>query len=248
MGSDPLALDSTAVQAFLSTDPLGRTYRHMERAQTVLDQFRSAVSKVAGPSPGSPGPSAATPGIPAADADAPLEPAMLIWLLDTAEMTDEQTLGLLLLVAVNGLGVGEALSLDIEHLASTGGLSVVRLPRRWGRRSVVPLAAATATALTQCTGGRSGGPLLRALDTGERLSPAEAAARLTAISAAVGLDRRVTPAALEQTFVSLALSAGVPISALSHALGEVDSRADHSRHPAFAVCSYLESQDPLRFV
>lgn len=68
------------------------------------------------------------PGDSAADADAPLEPAMLIWLLDTAEMTDEQTLGLLLLVAVNGLGVGEALSLDIEHLASTGGLSVVRLP------------------------------------------------------------------------------------------------------------------------
>ncbi|WP_139317269.1 MULTISPECIES: hypothetical protein [unclassified Pseudonocardia] len=249
-GSDPLVLDPTAIRAFLATAPVGHTYRDRERAETVLEQFRSTVADDTAAQPSASSGASAVLLSPASAAapDGALEPTALIWLLDTAEVIDAPILGLSLLVAVNGLGVGEALGLDVEHVASTDGLPVVRLPRRWGRRSVVPLAAATAAALTQCTAGRSEGPLLRAVDAGERLSSVEAAQRFTAVAAAVGLDRQVTPAALEQTFVSLALSADVPISALTHALGDVDGRADHSRHAAFAICNYLASQDPLRFV
>jgi integrase len=136
----------------------------------------------------------------------PLSAHELLWLIDAAELVDQPICALVLMLAVNGIGVQEALSVDVERLTTSRGSAVARLPRRRGRRSVIPLCRPVRAAIHTARAGRSGGPLLTATTGTEQLGLIEAGQRLTA--AAAGITSPVTPEVLEQTFVPLAVTAG----------------------------------------
>jgi integrase/recombinase XerD len=80
-------------------------------------------------------------------------------LLAAAGADGPRSHALVLLLALNGLRVDEALSRNIEHLDTERGHRVLRLRRKGNKRATAPLAAPVVHALERYIDGRDGGPI-----------------------------------------------------------------------------------------
>lgn len=244
-GVNPLDLSTEDLATFLASGAVGHGRVDQARARSALTAFFDFATCCG-----------ALTGLPAAAQEAladapdagPLSAHDLLWLIDGAELVDQPICTLVMLLAVNGLGVQEALSLDVDSLTTSRGTAVARLPRRWGRRSVIPLCPPVWAAAQSSRDGRPSGPLFPSAGGSERLGLIEAGQRITAAAVAAGITRPTTPEVLEQTFVALAVAAGVPAAELRHAAGEVNHRESHTAYAAFTVSGHMSSLDPTRFV
>ncbi|OLM28666.1 hypothetical protein Ae717Ps2_6262 [Pseudonocardia sp. Ae717_Ps2] len=243
-GVSPLDLSAAGLAAFLASGAVGHAPMDQARARGALTEFFDFAT-ACGALSGSP--AAAQEILADAAGAGPLDAHELLWLVDAAELVDQPICTLALLLAVNGIGVQEALSLDVESFTTSRGIAVARLPRRWGRRSVIPLCRTVQAATRTARDGRSSGPLLTAAMSTERLGLIEAGQRLTTAAAAAGITSPITPEVLEQTFVALAVEAGVPAAELRHAAGEVENRDSHTSYAAFTVSAHMSTLDPNRF-
>ncbi|GAA1388853.1 hypothetical protein GCM10009613_26870 [Pseudonocardia kongjuensis] len=230
-GVDPLFAPPAAVTAFLA-HRAGAGRAGQDR--TALEAFFGFVV-AQGLRPASPvvavedGSSAGAP--PALDE--------LLWVIDAAEAQDPTTHTVVLALVAGGFGLDELLSVDVEHLERSHGVALVRLPRRWGRRSVIPLTDRVEAAVLGCVAGRSTGALLVDPD-GSRLTRSAATRIVSDVAGRAGVDGSLTPSDLERSFVELAVAAGVTGGALRSALGDVEHRLDqHRQHAVFAVEHHL---------
>jgi integrase/recombinase XerD len=119
---------------------------------------------------------------------------------------------LVLLLALNGLRVSEALQADVGDLSTERGHRVLKIVRKGGKRSTAPLAPRTAEAVDALVDGRSDGPLF-VTSTGARLD------RTGAWRIVRKLGRRAVPAKadtlhphdLRHAFVTLSLDTGTSL-------------------------------------
>ncbi len=92
-------------------------------------------------------------------------------LIAAAKATSSRTHALVLLLALNGLRVSEALAADAGDLDTERDHRILRITRKGGQRSTVPLAPRTAEALYTYLSGRTTGPLF-STSTGARVDNA----------------------------------------------------------------------------
>ena len=96
-------------------------------------------------------------------------------LIATARNDGLRTHALVLLLALNGLRISEALGADASDLDTERGHRVLRITRKGGKRSTVPLAPGTSEAIDAYLDGRTAGrcsPPRPVLDSIARLSGA----------------------------------------------------------------------------
>lgn len=156
--------------------------------------------------------------------------------------------GLIHLLLLNGLRLGETLNARIEHLGARDGLVTLLLPhRKMGAMDVVSLPTETVTALAECIGDRGRGLLL-----GPRhLTPPSVYRLMDALSDSAGLDFRARPHMLRATFVTLSLDAGVPARDIIASAGWVSpqmldyydrAHASIRRNAAHRLAEYLTKE------
>lgn len=120
------------------------------------------------------------------------------------------TSGLIHLLGLNGLRIGETIAARVEDLETVDGQTVLRLPsRKGGVMDRVALPAPTIRALDGCIRGRDRGTILQ--DGRKKLTQARVYRLCDQLSEAIGLDFRLRPHQLRATFVTLSLDAGVPL-------------------------------------
>ncbi|PMB89291.1 tyrosine-type recombinase/integrase [Varibaculum cambriense] len=131
------------------------------------------------------------------------------------------TSGLIHLLLLNGLRLGETLAARIEHLSTIDEMTALTLPnRKMGVMDTVTLPAATVEVLSDCIGKRKRGRIL--LDRGRVLTPARVYTLCNQMSTICGLDTPVRPHQLRATFVTLSLDAGVPYRDVMASTGHAD--------------------------
>ena len=120
-----------------------------------------------------------------------------------------RTHALVLLLALNGLRISEALGADVSDLDVERGHRLLRITRKGGKKSTIPLAPRTSDALDAYLGGRNTGALF-STSTGARLDQ-PAVWRTLRRLAAVAVPAKATslhPHDLRHAFVTLSLDAG----------------------------------------
>ena len=131
------------------------------------------------------------------------------------------TSGLIHLLLLNGLRLGETLAARIEDLSTIDHMTALTLPnRKMGVMDTVTLPAATVEVLGECIGKRQRGRIL--LDRGRVLTPSRVYTLCNQMSAICGLDTPVRPHQLRATFVTLSLDAGVPYRDVMASTGHAD--------------------------
>jgi integrase/recombinase XerD len=154
---------------------------------------------------------------------------------------------LVLLLALSGLRIGEALALDVEHLSSERGHRTVSVKRKGGNRQTLPLAPVTWEAIERLVAGRSEGPVFRTL-SGNRLDRWAATKAIGRLAELAGIDKHISAHSLRHTFVSLALDAGATLRDVQTAAGHADpkttvgyDRAIRSldRNPTFLIAAVI---------
>ena len=145
-------------------------------------------------------------------------------LLAAAERLGAHPHGLCCVLALNGLRIGEATSLNVDDLDYDGLFPVLRFTRKGGRAGTAVLVRPTEAAVTACIGQRVTGPLF-VNRAGGRLDQ-RAAQRILdrAVSALHGRHPRVTPHVLRHSWTTLAIDAGVPHDQIQHDGGWADAR------------------------
>jgi integrase len=126
-------------------------------------------------------------------------------LLEAASAHSPRTNALILLLAMNGLRISEALGADVADLDTERGHRVPRITRKGGKRATVPLAPRTADAIDIYLQGRADGPLF-ATSSGRRLDQAAVwrLLRRLAATAVPAKARSIHPHDLRHAFVTLA--------------------------------------------
>lgn len=168
--------------------------------------------------------------------------------LDAAEAAGPRDYALVCLLALNGLRVSEACAADVSDLATERGHRVLAVTRK-GRtkKTLIPLAPATITALEAQVAGRTTGPLLLAND-GSRLDRFDATRVVKRLTRRAGIGKRISPHSLRHSFVTAALDAGVPLRDVQDAAGHRDprttrrydrSRENLDRHATYRVAAFL---------
>ena len=145
-----------------------------------------------------------------------------------AEADGARSAALITLLSLNGLRVGEALSLDASDLSYDFGHRVLTLTRKGGKRSVEALAPATVRALETYLDDRTSGPIFLNRDGGRLGEPTvwrliRRLARTAGIPAANQLS-------LRHSSITAALNAGVPFRDVQDFAGRTAPRYDRSRH------------------
>jgi integrase/recombinase XerD len=173
----------------------------------------------------------------------------VVALLAAAEEDGPRTSALVLLLALNGLRVSEALGAKVTDLDAERGHRVLRIVRKGGKSQTVPLAPRVAEAIDHLLAGRTEGPIF-ATSTGKALDrPAvwRTLRRLaaTAVPAKAG---SLHPHDLRHAFVTLSLDAGASLRDVQDAAGHADprttrryDRARHNldRHPTYALAGLV---------
>ncbi|MGO9584028.1 MAG: tyrosine-type recombinase/integrase [Acidimicrobiales bacterium] len=156
---------------------------------------------------------------------------------------------LVLLLAMNGLRIAEALGADASDLDTERGHRVLRITRKGGRRATVPLAPRTSEAIDTYLDGRTSGPLF-ATSTGARLDQ-PAVWRTLRRLAAVAVPAKAAslhPHDLRHAFVTLSLDAGASLRDVQDAAGHADPRTTRrydrarynlDRHPTYALAGLI---------
>lgn len=143
--------------------------------------------------------------------------------LNAAEQSSPQDHALICVLGLNGLRVGEAISIDLEHFGRYKGQTTVTIVRKGGNTQEIPFAYRTAWAIEQLVGKRTSGPLFVAR-SGNRLDRAGAGRVVKRIVRSCGIGKRISPHSLRHTFVTLSRDAGIPDRDIIASTGHADVR------------------------
>jgi integrase len=105
------------------------------------------------------------------------------------------------LLALNGLGISEALDADIEHLNVERGHRTLRIVRKGGKQVTIPLAPRTARAIDLAVGEWEHGPILIGAH-GQRLDRYAATRIVKRLAKAAGIAKRISPHSLRHSFIT----------------------------------------------
>jgi len=213
---------------------IGGFYRYAMRQRAVAESPFFAIDR---------------PGVDPESHTAGLSRPELRRLITTATADGPRSQALVLLLALNGLRVTEAVSRNIEHLSHDQGHQVLLLTRKGNKRGKTPLTPAVIRALHACTAGRSTGPIFITA-TGARLDRVAAyrILRRLARHAEIPSWADISPHSLRRGFATAALDAGVPLRDVQDAMGHADPRTTRrydrnrhnlDRHATYAVASFL---------
>jgi len=108
---------------------------------------------------------------------------------------------LISLLALNGLGVSEAVGADIEHLGLERGHRTLTITRKGGKIVTMPLAPRTARAIDLAIGEHADGPVFLAAD-GRRLDRHGAGRIVRKVARRAGIAKTVTPHTLRHAFIT----------------------------------------------
>jgi site-specific recombinase XerD len=170
-------------------------------------------------------------------------------LLDAAEADGPRTHALVLLLALNGLRISEALNAKVEDLDTERGHRVLRIIRKGGKKATVPLAPRTAEAIDMYLAGRKAGALF-ATSTGKAIDRAAAwrTLRRLAGKAVPGKADSLHPHDLRHAIVTHCLDAGASLRDVQDAAGHADPRTTRrydrardnlDRHPTYALAGIV---------
>lgn len=170
-------------------------------------------------------------------------------LIAAARNDSPRTHALVLLLAMNGLRISEALEADASDLDTERGHRVLRITRKGGKKATIPLAPRTAEAVDTYLEGRTIGPLF-STSTGARLDQ-PAVWRTLRRLATVAVPAKATslhPHDLRHAFVTLSLDAGASLRDVQDAAGHADPRTTRrydrarynlDRHPTYALAGLI---------
>jgi site-specific recombinase XerD len=170
-------------------------------------------------------------------------------LIAAARNDGPRTNALVLLLAMNGLRIAEALGADASDLDVERGHRVLRITRKGGKKATIPLAPRTSEAIDAYLGSRNTGPLF-CTSTGARLDqPAvwRTLRRLAAV-AVPAKSASLHPHDLRHAFVTLSLDAGASLRDVQDAAGHADPRTTRrydrarnnlDRHPTYALAGII---------
>ena len=149
-------------------------------------------------------------------------------LIAAAKADSVQSYALIALLAYNGLRISEALNIDVAHLGVERGVMTIKILRKGGKVSTIPLNPITGGAIATLVTSRNEGPLFRSREN--RRMRREGAWRL--VQKLTKGDHH--PHSLRHTFVTTALEAGAPLQdvqdACDHADPRTTQRYNSSRH------------------
>lgn len=189
------------------------------------------------------------PTVPRQTTTLALTRSELLKCMDLSMTEDFQAHALWCLLGFNGLRIGEALALDVEHLGRQGGYRTLMVTREKGNRSGnVPLAPRTSWAFDNHLGTRTSGPIFRKRG-GVRMDRPAASRIVHRVIKKAGITKHITPHSLRHTFMTLGLDAGVSVRDMTNTMGYSDSRMvsyyDHGRdslprNATHSVSAYVE--------
>ena len=183
-----------------------------------------------------------------------LDKVELVTLLQEAAASSGRDDALVCLLALNGLRVSEACSIDIDHLTTSRGHQVVRLHRKGGKTATVPFSPQTAAAVASAVGDRDEGPLLLSRSS-RRLDRRDALRIVKRLATKAGIAKTISPHSLRHTFVTLSLDAGVSLRDVQDAAGHADprttrryDRARHNldRHATYELAAFVTNGTTVR--
>lgn len=159
-------------------------------------------------------------------------------LIEAARDKSPHAEALIMLLALNGLRIAEACSLDVESLSLRDDYPVLTFVRKGGRVGSATLARPTENAIRRAIDDRLTGPLLLT-QAGTRMNQRAAQRIIDQLMPHVrGHHGRITPHALRHSWTTLALEAGVTQDQVRHDGGWADGRM---------VSYYAHGQDnPLK--
>jgi len=173
--------------------------------------------------------------------------AELVRLLHAAEEPRDRAL--VLLLALTGLRVSEALGLDLDAVEDVRGHRTFLVRGKGGREGRVPIPAPVVEALEELARAeeRTTGPVFRTR-TGARLGRREAHRLLRTLGTRAELPRAVSPHMLRVSAITGALEAGAPLHRVQelarHSDPKTTQRYNRARgqldgHAAYALAGWL---------
>lgn len=170
-------------------------------------------------------------------------------LLSAAREDSGRSYALVLLLAMNGLRVAEALGADAGDLFTERSHRVLRIRRKGGKLATVPLAPVTTEAIAVYLEGRTTGPLFQTA-TGKAMDQAALWRLLRRLAARAVPNKAATihPHDLRHAFVTLSLDAGASLWDVQDAAGHADPRTTRrydraryslDRHPTYALAGLV---------
>ena len=164
-----------------------------------------------------------------------LDAAQLARLGEVAEAAGATPWCLIMLLSVMGLRVSEACGLGVGDLTVTSGTYRLKVTRKGGISQVLEVPSALGEVLSDLGGSRPAGAPLICGPRGGWLSRRQAQRIVAGLAEAAGIDVHVHPHLLRHTFVSIALSKGVPLVAVASAAGHCDRATTLSYAEALAA-------------
>lgn len=173
-------------------------------------------------------------------------------LIHTARAANPTEWALVVLMAMLGLRVSEACSIQVESFQSEErGHRVLKFTGKGGKPATIPLPVPVARALDAAAGERTTGPLLLR-QTGQRKGDPHTRESvppvLRRLAKKAGITKHIHPHLLRHAFVAIALDAGVPLRdvqiAARHSDPRTTARYDRARfqldrHAVHTVSAYL---------
>jgi site-specific recombinase XerD len=250
MNVDPLAASRAHVDTWARTlaEMDGRTPATVARKLTAVSGFyRYAVNEdIIGRNPVA---AVRRPRVGSDTQSTGLDRDELASLIAAARNDGPRSHALVLLLALNGLRISEALGADASDLDTERGHRVLRITRKGGKRSTVPLAPRTAEAIDTYLEARSSGPLF-STSSGSRLDQPAVwrTLRRLASKAVPAKATSLHPHDLRHAFVTLSLDAGASLRDVQDAAGHADPRTTRrydrarynlDRHPTYALAGLI---------
>jgi integrase/recombinase XerD len=150
-------------------------------------------------------------------------------LLDAADALGPKTAALVALLALDGMKLGEVLSIDVPRVRVDGDRMSVEL-RRHGHPDEVEVAERTASAVTAYVAQRRRGPLFLGEQrsgqprSGKRLSRFGADFLVKRAAVSAGIAKPVSATMLRRTYIEAAHRAGTPLPAIARHVGHKEVR------------------------
>lgn len=178
----------------------------------------------------------------------PLDSNDMRRLVAAAERAGGDRYILILLLALSGLRVSEACSIDIDQIGEENGHRIIRnIVRKGGKIVTVPLSPTATRAVDRHIGERKTGPLLRR-QSGTRLERATAYRWVVRLAEKERIPMHIHPHLLRAAFISEALAAQIPLPDVQYAASHADPRTtlkydrrkrNMDAHPTYIVSARL---------